>query len=39
LQFLVGGHPVVLIDTPGLNDSVMDDADVLKKFSAFLAVV
>jgi len=38
-QFLVGGHPVVLIDTPGFNDTVTDDADVLKNISAFLATV
>jgi len=37
--FLVDGHPVVLIDTPGFNDTVMDDADILKSISAFLAMV
>jgi len=37
--FLVDGHPVVLIDTPGFNDTVTDDADILKSISAFLAMV
>ena len=36
-RFLVDGRPVVLIDTPGFNDTVMEDADVLKNISAFLA--
>ena len=36
-RFFVDGHPVVLIDTPGFNDTVMDDADVLRDISAFLA--
>jgi len=35
-QFLVDDRPVILIDTPGFNDTVMDDADVLKSISAFL---
>jgi hypothetical protein len=30
---------VVLIDTPGFNDTVTDDAEVLKAISAFLATV
>lgn len=30
---------MILIDTPGFNDTVMDDADVLKSISAFLAMV
>jgi len=38
-QFLVDGHPVILIDTPGFNDTVMEDSDVLKNISAFLAIV
>lgn len=38
-KFVVDGHPVVLIDTPGFNDTVMEDADVLKEISAFLATV
>jgi len=38
-QFLVDGRPVILIDTPGFNDTVTDDADVLKSISAFLAMV
>lgn len=38
-QFLVDDHPVILIDTPGFNDTVTEDADVLKNISAFLATV
>jgi hypothetical protein len=38
-EFTVDGRPVVLIDTPGFNDTVMEDADVLKDISAFLATV
>jgi hypothetical protein len=38
-QFVVDGHPVLLIDTPGFNDTVMEDVDVLKDISAFLATV
>jgi len=38
-QFLVDNKPVILIDTPGFNDTVTDDADVLKSVSAFLAMV
>ena len=36
-EFVLDGHPVFLIDTPGFNDTVMEDADVLKEISAFLA--
>jgi len=38
-QFFVDGHPVILIDTPGFNDTVTEDSDVLKNISAFLATV
>lgn len=38
-QFLIDDRPVILIDTPGFNDTVTDDADVLKNISAFLAMV
>jgi hypothetical protein len=38
-QFLVDGHPVILIDTPGFNDTVTEDSSVLKDISAFLAAV
>ena len=38
-QFTVDGRPVELIDTPGFNDTVMDDADVLQSISAFLATM
>ena len=37
--FVVDGRSIVLIDTPGFNDTVMEDADVLKDISAFLATV
>jgi len=30
---------VLLVDTPGFNDTLLDDADVLKNISAFLATV
>ena len=38
-QFLVDGHPVILVDTPGFNDTVTSDAEVLRDISAFLAMV
>jgi len=38
-QFLVDDRPVLLIDTPGFNDTLLDDADILKSISAFLATV
>ena len=38
-QFLIDNRPVILIDTPGFNGTVTDDADVLKNISAFLAMV
>jgi len=38
-EFAVDGHPVFLIDTPGFNDTVMEDVEVLEKISAFLATV
>ena len=38
-QFLVDEHPVILVDTPGFNDTVTSDAEVLKGVSAFLAMV
>ena len=38
-ELAVDGHPVILIDTPGFNDTVMKDIDVLKEISAFLATV
>lgn len=34
-----GGRSVVLIDTPGFNDAVMEDGDAMKGISAFLATV
>ena len=38
-EFAVDGQPVSLIDTPGFNDTTMDDIDVLKEISAFLETV
>lgn len=38
-QLLVDDNPVVLIDTPGFNDTTMEDAEVLKEIAAFLATV
>lgn len=38
-RITVDGHPVFLVDTPGFNDTVMDDADALKKISSFFEVM
>ena len=38
-RFLVDGNPVVLIDTPGFNDTTMEDAEVLENIAAFLATM
>jgi len=35
--FTIDGRPVVLIDTPGFDDTKMSDTDVLKLIAAFLA--
>ena len=36
-EFAIDGHTVILIDTPGFNDTVSGDADILQEISAFLA--
>ena len=38
-RFLVDGNPVVLIDTPGFNDTTVEDAEVLEDIAAFLATM
>ena len=38
-EFAVDGDPVRLIDTPGFNDTTIEDAEILEKISAFLATV
>ena len=37
-QFALDGRPVTLIDTPGFDDTIMSDTDVLKMIAAFLAM-
>lgn len=37
-EFVVDGRGVVLIDTPGFDDTNLSDADILEKIAAFLAV-
>jgi hypothetical protein len=34
--FILDGRPVVLIDTPGFDDTTRSDTDVLKMVAAFL---
>ncbi|KAI0091159.1 P-loop containing nucleoside triphosphate hydrolase protein [Irpex rosettiformis] len=34
--FYVSGHPVTLIDTPGFDDTIMSDTDVLKLIASYL---
>ena len=36
-EFTLDGHPVVLIDTPGFDDTNKSDTDILKLIAAFLA--
>jgi len=36
-EFILDGQPVVLIDTPGFDDTERSDTDVLKLIAAFLA--
>jgi len=38
-EFPVDGRPVRLIDTPGFNDTLQEDADVLESISAALATM
>lgn len=35
--FYVDGVPVTLIDTPGFDDSVVADSDILKSIASYLA--
>ena len=37
-EFILDGRRVVLIDTPGFDDTRMSDTDVLKSIAAFLGV-
>ena len=36
-EFVVDGRRVVLIDTPGFDDTNISDAEILNKIAAFLA--
>ena len=36
-KFTLDGKPVILIDTPGFDDTTKSDADILKLIAAFLA--
>ena len=35
--FILDGQPVILIDTPGFDDTNKSDTDILKLIAAFLA--
>ncbi|KAG9074235.1 hypothetical protein FRC06_010826 [Ceratobasidium sp. 370] len=35
--FMVDGRPVVLVDCPGFDDTVLSDAEILKRIAEFLA--
>ena len=35
-EFILGGRRVILIDTPGFDDTNQSDTDVLKSIAAFL---
>lgn len=37
-DFTLDGRRVILIDTPGFDDTNVSDAEILKKIAAFLAV-
>lgn len=37
-EFTLDGRRVVLIDTPGFDDTNVSDAEILEKIAAFLAV-
>lgn len=37
-EFTLDGRQVVLIDTPGFDDTNVSDAEILEKIAAFLAV-
>jgi len=36
-EFTLDGRPVILIDTPGFDDTDRSDTDILKLIAAFLA--
>ena len=36
-EFILDGHPVILIDTPGFDDTTKSDTDILQLIAAFLA--
>ena len=36
-QFVLDGRKVILIDTPGFDDTTKSDTDILKMIAAFLA--
>ena len=36
-EFILDGRPVVLIDTPGFDDTSKSDTDILKLIAFFLA--
>lgn len=36
-QFILDERPIMLIDTPGFDDTYKTDADILKMIAAFLA--
>jgi len=36
-RFILEGRPVILIDTPGFDDTNKSDTDILKLIAAFLA--
>ena len=37
-EFVIDGRRVILIDTPGFDDTNVSDAEILEKIAAFLAV-
>ena len=37
-EFTLDGRRVILIDTPGFDDTTVSDAEILEKIAAFLAV-
>jgi GTPase Era involved in 16S rRNA processing len=37
-KFTLDGRQVILIDTPGFDDTNVSDAEILEKIAAFLAV-
>jgi len=37
-EFVIDGRRVILIDTPGFDDTHVSDAEILEKIAAFLAI-